>query len=648
MKYDKIILILLLLLMSTGSFAQDRSVSQKEFDSIVAPNSMFWENPYEYWHHPEKYGADPKLIKQLLENNQDLEGLNSYYARVSHFKIFLKVKERDSVLFYANKAIEAHENIKNKTLTKNDSAYLLLMNYSKATQEARVNKDYNYALNTSLVALNLANEGNFKRWIPICQFSIAKNHYRMKNDSIALHYFKKVSEDSVHMGHARPLISTHAHMGDLAFKLGKNKEAKRYLNKSLNASLKNDYKNNIFPLYSLMADIYEKEKNQDSMRYFYKKAVHRYEDFVVDSPRALDGWEISYAHFKAYFKIEDGHLEEAIIDLKKIIDDKMALEKLNVVDRNVFLRSLRLLGHAYEKQGNPSEYSEYLETTTTFIETFEKQKLNENLEKLEVKHQTRVKEQSILLLEKNKLQQEEVILQQRVITLSILGLFILFVIIAILLARQRKLKNRYKKINLEQRLLQAQLNPHFIFNTLSIIQSTIDKNPKLAKQHMIKFSRLLVSVFENSALNYVSLHKELETLTQYMDLQQMRFAQNFDYTIELNGIDSEIVFVPTMLLQPFIENSIIHGFKGIDYRGEININLQQNESTISCTIEDNGNGLSTKQTPTSKPSSTQLISVLLDKIKGTEYHVVDKKDLQDHSSGVIITISIPYKVTIDD
>lgn len=238
----------------------------------------------------------------------------------------------------------------------------------------------------------------------------------------------------------------------------------------------------------------------------------------------------------------------------------------------------------------------------------------------------------------------------RLKTALIIGVVVaaLLAFIGMFLYRQKKYGLERENLMTQQRLLRAQMNPHFTFNTLSVIGEMIDKNPKNAKSYLVKFSRLLASIFENSNFNYVLLEKELDSLKEYMDLQKIRFPESFEYTIQLNDVESDLVFVPGMLLQPIIENSINHGFSGIDYKGEITVDLKFDAKFIQCEIQDNGIGLQQKTRLSERKSSTRLISTFLEKVTKKEFSVINKRDIFEGESGVIVTFSIPYKETLDD
>lgn len=159
--------------------------------------------------------------------------------------------------------------------------------------------------------------------------------------------------------------------------------------------------------------------------------------------------------------------------------------------------------------------------------------------------------------------------------------------------RENKIRKQNKVLLLEQKLLRSQMNPHFIFNSLSSIQSFIfENNPMTAGSYLSQFAELIRSILYNSREEYISLDKELKTLKNYMELQQLRYNNKFDFHLEVDpDIDPEEISIPPMLAQPFIENAIEHGVKYIDEQGSILVNFNLLDQSLALTVEDNGIGL---------------------------------------------------------
>ncbi len=179
------------------------------------------------------------------------------------------------------------------------------------------------------------------------------------------------------------------------------------------------------------------------------------------------------------------------------------------------------------------------------------------------------------------------------------GIAILMILLGwwIFRVRIRQLKQRHKlnnKINqLEQKALQAQMNPHFIFNALNSIQSFLvyEENEK-AEKYLLKFAQLIRQTLINSRDPYITIESEIEVLEKYLDLERMRFKEKFRYNIVSDLPVSHLSLkIPNMLIQPFVENAVIHGFSTLDSGGEISILLQPvDDNQILCIVEDNGIG----------------------------------------------------------
>jgi sensor histidine kinase YesM len=182
-------------------------------------------------------------------------------------------------------------------------------------------------------------------------------------------------------------------------------------------------------------------------------------------------------------------------------------------------------------------------------------------------------------------------------------IFILIIIIALIFSiryRIRKINNREKRktelnkkiAQIESQALRAQMNPHFIFNTLSSIQYFITNNDSAdALKYLSKFAKLMRKIMDNSKQQMISVAEEMNALDLYLELEAMRFEKKFKYEINVDpSIEQNYDRIPSMLIQPYVENSIIHGLLPKEGNGKISITLRKQKETILCTIEDNGVG----------------------------------------------------------
>jgi ligand-binding sensor domain-containing protein len=179
----------------------------------------------------------------------------------------------------------------------------------------------------------------------------------------------------------------------------------------------------------------------------------------------------------------------------------------------------------------------------------------------------------------------------------------LITLVALILSfryRIKQIKNREKaktelnkKIaNIESQALRAQMNPHFIFNTLSSIQHYISNNDTdAALKYLSKFAKLMRKIMDNSKQQMVSVAEEINALNLYLELEVMRFDKKFEYHINIDSqIDQNYDRIPSMLIQPYVENAILHGLLPKQGAGKISITLTKQNDTILCVIEDDGIG----------------------------------------------------------
>jgi ligand-binding sensor domain-containing protein len=186
------------------------------------------------------------------------------------------------------------------------------------------------------------------------------------------------------------------------------------------------------------------------------------------------------------------------------------------------------------------------------------------------------------------------------ILIAVVILLFLLTTIMLLLKQSRnkakrlneKLQLQNKILKLEQKALQLQMNPHFIFHTLNSINGLmINKDIATARKYLAKFSKLMRAILENSRTELISLYDEIATLEEYLNIEKFTRNNSFDYQINIDKtIDTQDIFLPPMLIQPFVENSIIHGFKGLNHTGKISISFSVLNDILICEITDNGIG----------------------------------------------------------
>jgi two-component sensor histidine kinase len=197
--------------------------------------------------------------------------------------------------------------------------------------------------------------------------------------------------------------------------------------------------------------------------------------------------------------------------------------------------------------------------------------------------------------------------------------------------------------------LRSQMNPHFIFNAIGSIQHYILKNEvKQSYNYLSKFSMLIRNILNNSRQEYISLTQEINTLRLYIELEQIRFTNPFQFNIEIDETLDMEMDIPTMLIQPYIENSIWHGLMPKESGGILELAFKNQEDSMLVIIRDNGMGRQITN-PEKKHASKgmsiteQRISILTstNKKKFTTT-IIDLKDENGNSIGTEVNLVIPF------
>lgn len=220
-------------------------------------------------------------------------------------------------------------------------------------------------------------------------------------------------------------------------------------------------------------------------------------------------------------------------------------------------------------------------------------------------------------------------------------------------SQQKQTELHRQTVELEMQALRAQMNPHFIFNCLSSINRFILKNEtEAASDYLTRFSRLIRMVLINSQQALISLEDELEMLRLYLDMEQLRFKNAFDYNIIFtNRVDAGSVYIPPLLLQPFCENAIWHGLMHKEGKGNLNISLHTGDGVLFCSISDDGIGrqkameIKSKSVQKDKSLGLKITTerlALLNEEKGlsTIYEISDILDKDGNVAGTKVDLRI--------
>jgi len=233
---------------------------------------------------------------------------------------------------------------------------------------------------------------------------------------------------------------------------------------------------------------------------------------------------------------------------------------------------------------------------------------------------------------------------------SVLGLVLLIIILFITKRNKRKNKQKLEQLkvenhllSLEQKALQLQMNPHFIFNVLNGIKAMGSEGETDQMNTTINtFATLLRSILNSSRQEEISLQEEIKTLDNYLTLEQQMAAKSFEFDIhhETQDIDIEEILIPPMLIQPFVENSVKHGFQHNAIKGKIEITFTAEGEFLKCEIKDNGIGIEQSKLKKKSHHPSTALKVTKERIESLtkDHQLIIKED-----TGTIVSFRLPLK-----
>lgn len=381
-----------------------------------------------------------------------------------------------------------------------------------------------------------------------------------------------------------------------------------------------------------LADLYVENKNFDKAIEAKKKVLK--ENFVKENSQE----KVNQIQELADIYIKKNDPKEAVDLLKNAYG--IALDKGHTLEAQ---KSVKKLDSLYAISGNVDAsmqlYRDFLSKLPSLVSKDRTLVDNKILEDTE---------QRISQLEKEKELKDELIRKKNIFNYGLIGVLILLTGLIVFIFRTlKKVQVKNKKIALQS--LRREMNPHFIFNSLNSVNHFIATNNELeANQYLTRFSKLMRGVMENSTDDFIPFQQELDLLQNYLALEKTRFADKFDYEIDVDeSLNLQSLQVPGMLVQPFLENAIWHGLRYRAEKGFLKLSFEKSEQYLKITIEDNGIGIEESKKQKTRHQKTregrgmkntlERIQLLNDLYKKNITCSVKDKE---NNSGVLVTIQI--------
>lgn len=595
-------------------------------------------------------------------------------------------------LTYAREALE----ISRKENNAREAYYSMLFmsnafsktdNHLQALQTLQTaGENYGRSISPLLLA-QLNNQIGFV-WEKIYAYEKAIDHQLKSLDILAT-----IDEENLTTGARKLIISSNQGIGDIFNKLENYPEALDHYNLALEMSRTIGDSLNMAFLFNSMGIAYEKQGEFQSALDKYSGAsgilgsrgfthavgkigvnislcyyfMGNYDEALNCALRALEinrKFEDQFTHATNLVTIGRIYLKMSKPDLASdyIMQGLEIAKEAGYTDLIAY--SYELLSQFYALKNSYKNAYESQLKQIAYKDSLYDAELASKITDIQTRYETEKKEQEIDLLTKDAEIKDLRNKRQKAYLFALGGAVVLILIAGILwlsrtTEKQKRMKSELEKKNLEteQKLLRAQINPHFMFNALNSVQSYISANDNLkAMSYLAKFSQLMRNILENSRKSMISLEEETGTLKLYLELESMRFKNAFDYKVVIReGIIPSKTFIPPMLIQPFVENSVKHAFRNLNKKGKILVDFQRINGMISCVIQDNGIGRS-KAMEMNKDKEVKhhslgmqvtqerLISMRKDRKINVNYKIEDLTSPDGNVSGTRVLIEMPYEL----
>lgn len=525
----------------------------------------------------------------------------------------------------------------------NDTS-LISLSYNNAGVDCRRQDKLQQAFDHHLHALQLAEKIRDTRNICVATNSIGNIHLTAENYEEAIRHFDRALQLEQSSNND---LGVAINLGNLGYAYqGQNKLdlAIQYYRRSLAVNQKIDNPTGMAICYNALGAAYKEKKDYETAMDYLKKAL-LVNDKVDDKVHVTE----SYLNIGKLLSAQGKH-DEARKHMQQSIDLATFWNF-----KSMLMEAYKALAADYKASGDFKRSLDAADKSLLYKDSILNEKSAMALTQMQTIYEVDRKDNQIRSLEHDKTVGELRTKRNVVVTFALAGFLLMAVVGGFFYIRHRNLEANKQTLQLELRSLRSQMNPHFIFNSLSSIHRYIwSNNQEEASDYLTKFSRLMRLILDNTQHTFVTLNKELESLRLYLDLESLRCNGIFEYHIRLDpAINDEEVLIPPMILQPYVENAIWHGLvhKQAD-KGLLDIEIMLRGRSLVCTITDNGIGrrkameIKEKKGHTHNSVGMKVTEGRIDLIrkinnKEAKVTVTDLEDTDGQPAGTKVTIYLP-------
>jgi tetratricopeptide (TPR) repeat protein len=434
--------------------------------------------------------------------------------------------------------------------------------------------NYYESLDNYQNGLKLYQEINHKSSISKSYNNIGILYKSRGNNAKALEYFKNALKIQEEIGE-QTMPVTLTNIGVIYFEDNKFRQAYSYYTKAEKQFKTIENKRGLALLQNYWGDYYIKNKAIDKAETHYRLALEMYESMQNKFGASLALYNLGTLYFEQKNYIQAMPLAQKSLEYAR---------EIGILDQ--IYHSEKLMSDIYEAQNQPALSLQHYKNYIIARDSLNTMESTKKFDRAEMDYEYQKRE--ALFQEKNKR-------QNLLLVFSIVGILLLIGLIFLLINRQqvkRRLTLQKEVAEYEQKALHLQMNPHFVFNCLGSISSFIVQNgTDSALKYLSKFSKLMRLTLEYSKDSLIPIDKEIESLQNYLELEQLRFHDKFDFRIESSDKVEFNMGLPPLLIQPFVENAILHGLVPKEGNGTIYVDFDVDNGQLVCTISDDGIGI---------------------------------------------------------
>jgi tetratricopeptide (TPR) repeat protein len=568
------------------------------------------------WANERLRGQDSLLVNRTLDSAKALPNdsgkVNWYIAKGKAMARFFDARKEENAFFqeaitlgqrirYARGLVNVYNEV--GTAKRNRSEYILANEYhEKAVKYAEETKD------DRLISISLNNAGVDNRRMDQLQKAF-DYHFRALQAAERINDVRSISVAINSIGNIE--LSTEKYtdaIGHFTKALELEEKSKNDLGVAINLGNigyayqglgKTDL---AIEFYKRSLAVNQKLKNNTGMAICYNSLGNAYQE-KKDYAHAMDALQKALA---VNDKVEDKiHIAESYLNIGKLLSQQGKHEEarryiqqsldlsLHWRFKSMLLEVYKALAADYKASGDFERSLEFTDKSLLYKDSILDENAAMALAQTRAIYEVDRKDIQIKALEHDKQLSELRTKRNIVYTFSTAGFLLMLAVGAFFYIRHRNLEANKHTLQLELRSLRAQMNPHFIFNSLSSIHRFIWSNSQEeASDYLTKFSKLMRMILDNTQHTFISLNKEVESLRLYLDLERLRCNGVFEYHINVaDDINDEEVMLPPMIIQPYVENAIWHGLVHKSGKGVLDISITMRSGrTLICMVTDNGIG----------------------------------------------------------